>query len=93
MMTDVKVLASMPPLDGPSVKLIEDAIISSPTKTILLEINQAFYQLSREGRWFKFSQLTKKKTIKRSAIYETITEIYNQLVHGNSWRIQYVGAN
>lgn len=88
-MSDSKDLTLVPPLDGPSVKLIEDAMINSPTKTVLLEINNAFYQLSREGRWFKFSQLTKKKTIKRSAIYETITEIYNQLVHGHAWSIQY----
>lgn len=91
-MTDSKSLTVMPPLDGPAVKLIEEAIVKSPTKTIFLEINNAIYQLSREGRWFKFSQLTKKRTIKRSAIYETITEIYNQLVHGQVWHIQYTGT-
>ncbi len=89
-MTDSRIPAVKPPLDGPSVKLIEDAITSSPTKTIFLEINNVIYQLSREGRWFRFSQLTKKRTIKRSVIYETLTEMYNQLVHGTAWRIQYI---
>ncbi|MEG6586539.1 hypothetical protein [Dendrosporobacter sp. 1207_IL3150] len=91
-MNDTKDFIQTPPLDGPSVKLIEDAILNSPTKTIMLEINNSVYQLTREGRWFKFSQLTKKRTIKRSAIYETITEIYNHLVHGTVWRIQYAGV-
>lgn len=76
-----------PPLDGPSVKLLEDALLHSPTKTIQLEINKANYQLSREGRWFKFSLLTKKRTVKKTTLFETITELYNQAVHGQNWRI------
>lgn len=76
-----------PPLDGFAVQRIESALNQSPTKSILLEINNALYQLSREGRWFRFSVLNKKRTAKRSTIFETITEIYNQLMHGHAWRI------
>ncbi|CUH95752.1 hypothetical protein P22_1832 [Propionispora sp. 2/2-37] len=76
-----------PPLDGPSVKLLEDALMHSPTKSIQLEINSSNYQISREGRWFKFSLLTKKRTIKKATLFATITEMYNQSVHGQNWRI------
>ncbi|MBP2650341.1 MAG: hypothetical protein H6Q74_1166 [Firmicutes bacterium] len=79
--------SSLPPLDGPAVKKLEDALVKSPTKAIFLEINDAQYQLSREGRWLKFSLLNKKRTPKRSALFSTITEVYNQTMHGNSWRI------
>jgi hypothetical protein len=75
------------PMDGHAVQTIEQALCHSPTKSILLEINQTVYQLSMEGRWFKFSLLTKKNTVKRSAIFQSITEVYNQSVHGHSWRI------
>jgi hypothetical protein len=75
------------PLDWPAVKRIETALHSSPSKTICLEINNSFYQLSIEGQWFKFSRLTKKRTIKRATIFETIAEIYNNAIHGNNWRI------
>lgn len=81
------ILIHTPPLNGPAVKLLEDALCSSPSKTINLTINDAFYQLSREGRWFKFSLLTKKRTVKRAAIFETLTELYNQVVHGQTWYI------
>jgi hypothetical protein len=77
----------MPPLDGRAVRLLEEALVSSPTKTLLLEMNKTFYLLSREGRWFKFSLLTKKRTIKKAAIFQTLTDLYNQAVHGSSWRI------
>lgn len=87
MMTQNKPLASMPPLDGRAVKLLEDALISSPTKTLLLEMNRTCYLLSREGRWFKFSLLTKKRTIKKATIFQTLTDLYNQAVHGQNWRI------
>ncbi|MDR3566255.1 MAG: hypothetical protein P4N59_33135 [Negativicutes bacterium] len=80
-------LLFLPPLDGMAVRTLETALGSSPTKTILLEINQALYQLSREGRWFKFSLLTKKRSPKRSTLFATITEVYNQMMHGHSWRI------
>ncbi|MBP2655231.1 MAG: hypothetical protein H6Q73_2800 [Firmicutes bacterium] len=79
--------SSLPPLDGLAVKKLEDALSNSPTKAILLEINDAHYQLSREGRWFKFSLLTKKRAPKRSTLFATITEVYNQTIHGNCWRI------
>lgn len=84
-------LMPMPPLDGHAVKAIEDALSSSPTKAILLEINQTIYQLSREGSWLKFSLLTKKKAIKRARIFESITELYNQIIHGQPWRIAACG--
>lgn len=89
-MKDVKatsVITPLPPLDGNAVKMLEDALLVSPTKSLLLEINNANYQLSREGRWFKFSLLNKKRTIKRATLFETITEVYNQTMHGHSWRI------
>ena len=86
-MAQNKLLTPMPPLDGPAVRQLENALISSPTKTLLLEMNKAFYLLSREGQWFKFSLLTKKRAIKRAAIFETLTDLYNQAVHGHSWRI------
>lgn len=76
-----------PPLNGPAVKMLEDALLCSRTKTIHVEINQSIYELAREGRWFRFSLLTKKRTIKKSALFETLTELYNQAVHGNSWHI------
>ena len=76
-----------PPLNGPAVQQLEHALSQSPTKTITLEINNSLYQITREGRWFKFSVLTKKRTVKRSTIFETITEIYNQAMHGHDWRI------
>jgi hypothetical protein len=78
---------SMPPLDGMAVKTLETALGSSPTKAILLEINNVLYQLSREGRWFKFSLLTKKRSPKRTTLFITITDVYNQMMHGHSWRI------
>jgi hypothetical protein len=81
------VIQPMPPLDGYAVKSLEDALGNSPSKVIRLEINHTIYQLSREGHWFKFSLLTKKNTVKRSTIFQTITEIYNQIIHGQDWRI------
>lgn len=75
------------PLNGPAVKSLEDALSKSPNRIIQLEINNVLYQLSQEGRWFKFSLLTKKRSIKRSTVFETITELYNQAVHGNAWRL------
>lgn len=89
-MKDVKektLFTPLPPLDGNAVKMLEDALFGSPTKTVLLEINNACYQLSREGRWFKFSLLNKKRTVKRATLFETITEVYNQAMHGHVWRI------
>lgn len=83
-----KDLIPLPPLNGPAVKTLEDALLNSPTKAIRLQINNSLYQLSREGRWFKFSLLTKKRTIKRTTIFETITELYNQAVHGHTWEIK-----
>lgn len=76
------------PLDGPAVKTLEDALLSSPTKTIQLQINNSLYRLAREGRWFAFSLLTKKRTVKRTTLFENITELYNQAVHGRSWEIK-----
>lgn len=78
---------SLPPLDGKAVLTLETALSSSPTKTILLEINDVMYQVSREGRWFKFSLLTKKRTPKRSTMFANLTELYNQVIHGHCWRI------
>ena len=78
---------ALPPLDGMAVMTLENALGRSPTKAILLEINDTLYQLSREGRWFKFSLLTKKRSPKRTTIFATITDVYNQAMHGHSWRI------
>ncbi len=86
-MKDEKAFTPKPPLNGFAVQMLETALSNSPGKTIRLVINNAIYQLSREGRWFKFSQLTKKRTVKRSTIFETITEVYNQAMHGHTWRI------
>lgn len=83
---------SFPPLDGMAVKTLEDALGNSPTKAILLEVNNVLYLLAREGRWFKFSLLTKKRSPKRTTLFATITEMYNQVMHGNSWRIADCGA-
>lgn len=83
---------SLPPLDGNAVKTLEDALVSSPSKAILLEINDSLYQLSREGRWFKFSQLTKKRSPKRTAVFATLGDLYNQAMHGHAWRIAGCGA-
>ncbi len=80
-------LKPMPPLDGLAVKTLETALGSSTTKAILLEINNVLYQLSREGRWFKFSLLTKKRSPKRTTLFMTITDVYNEMMHGHSWRI------
>ncbi|MDU2063192.1 MAG: hypothetical protein E6713_00025 [Sporomusaceae bacterium] len=82
------VLMPAPPLDGPAVKKLEDALTVSPSKSILLEINKTLYLLSKEGHWFKFSLLTKKRTIKRATIFQTLTDLYNEAVHGQAWRIQ-----
>ena len=81
------IVKPMPPLNGSAVKMLEDALGKSPSKAIRLEINNTVYQLSREGRWFRFSLLTKKQTVKRSTIFQTITEVYNQIIHGQTWRI------
>lgn len=86
-MKENKVVTPMPPLNGSAVKMLEDALGKSPSKVIHLEINNMVYQLSREGRWFRFSLLTKKHMVKRSTIFQTITEIYNQIIHGQTWRI------
>lgn len=86
-MKEDTVVRPMPPLNGSAVKMLEDALGKSPSKAIRLEINKAAYQLSREGRWFRFSLLTKKQTVKRSTIFQTITEIYNQIIHGQTWHI------
>ena len=86
-MKEDNVVSPMPPLNGSAVKMLEDALCKSPSKAIRLEINHTVYQLSREGRWFRFSRLTKKQTVKRSTIFQTITEIYNQAIHGHTWRI------
>jgi len=77
----------MPPLDGPAVQRLEEALLNSATKTIHLRITQLEYRLSREGRWFKLAELSKKKTEKRAAIFETMTELYNLAVHGQEWQI------
>jgi len=76
-----------PPLDGFAVQTLEEALSKSPTKSVVLVINDTRYQLSREGHWFKFSLLTKKRTVKRSTIVETIAEVYNQFMHGSTWQI------
>jgi len=86
-MKDDTIVKSMPPLNGYAVRTIEDALYNAPSKFIHIEINNTIYQLSRAGRWFKFSLLTKKHTIKKSTIFQTITEIYNQSIHGQTWRI------
>lgn len=86
-MTKKDLVTPMPPLNGHAVRQLENALIHSPTKTILLKINTAFYLLSREGQWFKFSLLTKKRAIKKAAIFQTLTDLYNQVVHGQSWSI------
>lgn len=83
---------ALPPLDGRAVKTLEDALINSPTKAILLEINNALYQLSREGRWFKFSLLTKKRSPKRTTVFATLSDLYNEVMHGHTWRIAECGA-
>ena len=83
-----KALVPTPPLDGPAVKTLEEALYRSPTKAIQLRVNNSLYQLSREGRWFTFSLLTKKRTIKRTTLFETITELYNQAMHGHTWEIK-----
>ena len=80
-------LVPKPPLDGHAVHAIEDALYRSPSKAILIELNQTVYQLSREGNWLKFSLLTKKRTIKKATLFESITELYNQIIHGHPWRI------
>lgn len=80
-------LKPLPPLDGKAVKALEDALGSSPTKAILLEINDALYQLAREGRWFRCSLLTKKRAPKRSSLFATLSDFYNEVMHGHSWRI------
>lgn len=84
---DFTTLTNSAPLNGPAVKSLEEALNHSPNRVIQLEINNVLYQLSQEGNWFKFSRLTKKRAIKRSTIFETITQLYNQAVHGNSWRL------
>jgi hypothetical protein len=78
---------SLPPLDGLAVMTLENALGNSPSKAILLEINDVLYRLSREGHWFKFSLLTKKRSPKRTTLFATITEVYNQAMHGHTWRI------
>lgn len=83
---------SLPPLDGRAVKALEDALSNSPTKAILLEINNALYHLSRDGRWFKFSLLTKKRAPKRTTMFVTLSDLYNQVMHGHTWRIAGSGA-
>lgn len=90
-MNEIKL--SKPPLDGIAVQLLENALLSAPSKSIRVEINNVLYQLSREGQWFKFSQLTKKRTVKRSTIFATISDVYNEMLHGHIWKIaQCVGA-
>lgn len=84
---DTNTSLHLAPLNGPAVKSLEDALSRSPKKIIQLEINNVQYQLSQEGRWFKFSLLTKKRSIKRSALFETLTDLYNQVVHGTAWRL------
>lgn len=76
-----------PPLDGVAVQKLEEALSKSPTKSLILIINNTVYQLSREGQWFKLSLLNKKRTIKSSKIVETLSEVYNQFIHGCSWQI------
>lgn len=80
------------PLNGPAVKSLEDALFRSPNKSIFLEMNQTLYLLSREGHWFKFSMLTKKRTIKRATIFQTLTDLYNEVMHGQNWHIAKVGV-
>lgn len=82
----------LPPQDGTAVKALEDALTSSPTKAILLEINSALYQLSRDGRWFKFSLLTKKRSPKKTTLFATLSDLYNEVMHGHNWRIASCGA-
>ena len=76
-----------PPLDGFAVQRLEQALSKSPTKSIILVINNARYQLSREGNWFKFSMLTKKRVAKRSTIVESLADVYNNFMHGAVWQI------
>ena len=86
-MKNEQLLNPIVPLNGPAVKQLEDALSNSPQKSVFLEINNALYLLSREGRWLKFAQLTKKRAIKRATLFETITEMYNQVMHGHEWRM------
>lgn len=84
---DTTILTHSAPLNGPAVKTLEDAISRSRNRVIQLEINNVMYQLAQEGNWFKFSLLTKKRAIKRSTLFETMTQLYNQVMHGNVWRL------
>ncbi len=77
----------LPPIDGIAVQKLEEALSNSPTKSLTLIINNTLYQLSREGQWFKLSLLNKKRTIKSSKIVETLSEVYNQFIHGRVWQI------
>lgn len=77
----------VPPLDGPAVQRLEEALAQSTTKMIHLRITSLHYRLSREGHWFKLAELSKKKAEKRAAIFETLTELYNRAVHGQEWEI------
>lgn len=82
-MTNLK----QPPLNGFAVQTLEEALRKSPNKTIRLIVNNAYYQLSREGNWFKFGLLSKKRSVKRAAIFDSLTELYNQVMHGHDWQI------
>lgn len=86
-MKEANQFSPKPPLDGFAVRTLEDALSQSPTKTINVRINDTLYQLSREGRWFKLALLSKKRTVKRATILETLSEVYNQFMHGHTWQI------
>ena len=75
------------PLVGKAVLLIEQAIYSSPTRKIILTVNNSTYQISLEGNWFKFSELNKKNNVKKSFIFKTLSEIYNNFIHNTNWAI------
>lgn len=85
-------LVPIAPLDGRAVQELEAALLNSPSKSIRVEVNETIYDLSREGRWFKFSLLNKKNTVKKATIFQTITEVYNQAMHGQAWRIAHPGV-
>lgn len=70
-----------------AVRALESALDQARAKGIRLEINDSLYELQRQGTWFIFARLNKKRTKKRVALFDSLWEVYQSAIAGGTWRI------
>lgn len=70
-----------------AIRTLESALDKSRTKAIRLEINNALYELKREGSWFIFARLNKKRAQKQATLFDSLWAVYYDALASYNWRI------